>query len=328
MVKSARVVVLWETCLLRIRRFVQGKDDESWVSVWNAAFKEYEDMRQMTVEEFRALQKSPYYDPEGRFIVELNGQPIGIIQAYVDKLRSDKKGFIRSFGIVPDFRGRGFEAKLAHVAIRELKKRGMETIQAGATDSREDISRLWESLGFRLVREFSLMKRDLSALPFDMGENREVALTPLRKNSDEDLKLLNWLDNECFKEHFNWSPSPVERTVYFVREDPFFNVQEWYFAVLRGQHVGYVGVGVDENYNVERNAKCGWILDLGVLKSHRRAGIGTRLMLQGMERLKAMGMTSVMLGVDDRNVTKAIKLYEKVGFKVDKKDFAYERSVK
>jgi ribosomal protein S18 acetylase RimI-like enzyme len=313
--------------LLKIRRFVQGKDDEDWVRVWNEAFKEYEEMRQMTVEEFRTFQKSPDYNPEGRFIAESNGQPIGIVQAYVDKLRSDKKGFVRSFGVVPEFRGRGFEAKLAQMAIQELKKCGMDTVQAGATDSREDIMRLWESLGFKLVREFSLMKRDLKGIPADIGENREVMLTPLRKESDEDLRMLNWLDNECFKEHFNWRPSPVERTVFFVREDPFFNVQEWYFAVLGGQHVGYVGVGVDKRYNVERNALCGWILDIGVLKPHRRTGVGTRLMLQGMERLKAMGMTSVMLGVDDWNVTKAIKLYEKVGFKVDKKDFAYERSI-
>jgi ribosomal protein S18 acetylase RimI-like enzyme len=46
-----------------------------------------------------------------------------------------------------------------------------------------------------------------------------------------------------------------------------------------------------------------------------------------MRRLKAMGMTSAMLGVDDWNVTKAMHLYEKVGFKVAKKDLAYERSI-
>ncbi len=48
-------------------------------------------------------------------------------------------------------------------------------------------------------------------------------------------------------------------------------------------------------------------------------------MLWGMETLKAKGMTTAMLGVDDLNVTKAMKLYEKVGFKVAKKDLTYEK---
>ena len=73
--------------------------------------------------------------------------------------------------------------------------------------------------------------------------------------------------------------------------------------------------------------KTGWVLDIGVLKSHRRSRIGTTLMLQGVKTLKAKGMTTAMLGVDDWNVTKAMKLYEKVDFKVTKKDFIYERNV-
>ena len=67
-----------------------------------------------------------------------------------------------------------------------------------------------------------------------------------------------------------------------------------------------------------------WVSQLGMLAG---TAVGTRLMLHGMHRLKVMGMNTAMLGVDDWNVTKAMKLYEKVGFKVAKKDMAYERNV-
>jgi ribosomal protein S18 acetylase RimI-like enzyme len=40
-----------------------------------------------------------------------------------------------------------------------------------------------------------------------------------------------------------------------------------------------------------------------------------------------MGMTTAMLGVDDWNVTKAIHLYEKVGFKIARKEIAYEKEL-
>jgi mycothiol synthase len=313
--------------LLKIRRFVQGKDEEDWVRVWNAAYKEYDDLRQMTVDEFRVYEAAPEFDPEGRFIAELDNQPVGIIHAHVDKLRKEKKGFIRSFGIIPEFRGRGIEEKLVNVALKELKSCGMEIVQAWAADSREDRIRLWENLGFKLVRKFSLMKKDLDKIPSNIGEDKEVTLKTLRKDVDEDVKMLNWLDNECFKEHFNYRPSTLERTIYFLRKDPFFKYQEWFFAILNEKHVGYIGVGIDEKYNVEKNMKSGWILDIGVLKPYRRRGIGTRLMLQGMRTLKAKGMTTALLGVDDWNVTKAMELYEKIGFKVVRKDLTYERNL-
>jgi mycothiol synthase len=309
---------------MRIRRFVQGKDEKAWVKVRNAAYAEEVGMRQITPEEFRALEKAPEFDSKGRFMAELNGQIVGIIHAHVDKLRTEKKGFIRAFGVIPEFRGKEIEEKLADTAIRELKMRAMEVIQAWATATREDRIQLWETLGFKLVRKFSLMRMNLSEVPSNIGENQEVVLEPLRKNSDEDLQRLNWLDNECFKEHFNYRPSTLERTTYFLQEDPFFKEQAWFFAIFNEKSVGYVGAGIDEKYNTDNNTKSGWILDIGVLKPYRRRGIGTRLMLQGLETLKSKRMTTAMLGVDDWNVTKAMKLYEKVGFRVVKKDLTYE----
>jgi ribosomal protein S18 acetylase RimI-like enzyme len=50
-------------------------------------------------------------------------------------------------------------------------------------------------------------------------------------------------------------------------------------------------------------------------------------MLHGLETLKAKGMTKAILHVDDYNPTKAVTLYEKVGFSVKKKDFTYERKL-
>jgi mycothiol synthase len=312
---------------MNIRRFVLGEDEEKWVTVRNAAYKEEVGMRQITVEEFEALEEAPEFDPEGRFLAELDGQAVGIAHAHVDERRKDDKGFIRAFGVVPEFRGRGIEEKLAERAISELKLRAMKVIQAWANENREDRVHLWETLGFKLVRKFSLMERNLSEIPSDIGENEEILLKPLREDSDEDLKTLNWLDNECFKEHFNYRPSTLAHTTYFLRKDPFFKAQNWFLAMLNEKPVGYIGVGIDEKYNSDNNTKSGWIMDIGVLKPYRRRGIGIRLMLQGLATLKSQNMTTAILGVDDWNVTKAIKLYEKVGFKVVKKDLTYETSV-
>jgi ribosomal protein S18 acetylase RimI-like enzyme len=141
---------------------------------------------------------------------------------------------------------------------------------------------------------------------------------------EEDIKLLNRLDNETFKEHFNFRPRTIEETKYALFETPWFKEQKWFFAVLNNQPLGYAGVGIDEGLNKEKNVKWGWILDIGVLKLHRRRGIGANLMLHSMRSLKVTGMEEAVLYVDDMNPTNAIKLYEKLGFKVLRKNIIYQ----
>jgi ribosomal protein S18 acetylase RimI-like enzyme len=70
--------------------------------------------------------------------------------------------------------------------------------------------------------------------------------------------------------------------------------------------------------------KIGWILDIGVLKPCRRKGIGTLLMLKSMQSLKTLRMEEVSLYVDEMNPTKAIRLYEKLGFEIATKIILYQ----
>jgi len=313
--------------MLNIRRFVQGVDEPIWVEVLNASRKEREDWRAITAEEKLLQEKGdPSFDLEGRFIAELDGRPVGVVHADVDKLREERRGFIR-FDVIPESRGRGIERQLIETALRELKVRGMAMAQARADSRERDYIELLETLEFKHVRVGSMMEMDLANVSQNIGENKQVAIRPLQKEQEEDIKLLTWLWNETFKEHFNFRPDTVEEVRHFLFSDLYFTEQEIFFAVLDGESVGYVGAGIDEKYNLEKNLKSGDIFTIGVLKRYRRTGIGARLMLHGLENLKAKGMTTALLGVDDYNPTKAIRLYEKVGFRAKKKDFTFERKL-
>jgi len=199
-------------------------------------------------------------------------------------------------------------------------------IQAWTHDKRTDRIKLLEKLGFKLVRKSSLMRMDLANIPSNVRENTQVGIRPLRRNMEEDLKVLNWLDKECFKEHFNYRPTTIEETRHFLLNNPYYDQIEHFFAVFNQKNVGYIGLGIDEKYNIEKNVKVGIILNIGVLKPYRTKGIGTRLMLYGLEKLKAKGMDKAELGVDDFNPTRTMKLYEKSGFKVFEKDLTYEKN--
>lgn len=314
--------------MLNIRRFVQGADEPIWVETLNASRKGREDWRAVTVEEMLVQEKeNPSFDVEGRFVAELDRKPVGIVHANVEKAREERKGFIR-FDVIPEHRGRGIERQLVETGLGELKARGMMTAQAAADYREQDHVRALEELGFKRVREFSMMEMEVADASQNIRENRQVAIRPLQKDRDEDIKLWTWLMNETFKEHFNFRPDTVDDIRYFLFSDLYFDkLKEIFFAEFDGESVGYIGAGIDERYNLEKHVQRGDIFTIGVLKKYRRTGIGARLMLHALETFRAKGMTKATLGVDDYNPTKAMRLYEKVGFKVTKKDLVFEREL-
>jgi mycothiol synthase len=312
--------------MLNIRRFVKGVDEPIWVEVLNASRKGREEWRAVTAEEMLLEEnEDPSFDPDGRFIAELDRKPVGVVHANVDKFREERKGSIR-LDVIPESQGRGIERQLVEIALRELKGRGMTTAQAVADSRQRDYVEVLKGLDFKQVRVGSIMEMDLANASQNIGENRQVSVRSLRKEREEEIRLATWLWNETFKEHFNFRPDTVEEWRYFLLSDLYYKeYKEIFLAVLDGETVGYIGVGIDEKYNLEKNIKSGNIFTIGVLKKHRRRGIGARLIIHGLEALEAKGMTKATLGVDDHNPTKAIRLYEKVGFKVKKKDLVFKR---
>ncbi|MFQ6064904.1 MAG: GNAT family N-acetyltransferase [Candidatus Bathyarchaeia archaeon] len=312
--------------MLKIRGFVEGKDEEVWVRIQNEAYREYDDFRPDTLEDMDVWKKSPNFDPTGMFIAELDGKPVGAVNAFVDKRRKEKKGFLRGLGVVPEFRKRGVGRRLVERAIESLKERGMKSVEGWAREDKTACKSLLEGMGFKLIRVFSTMRRDLKRIPYGIGEHKKIEVREMETNM-EDIKLLTQLENEAFKEHFNFRPRTVEEMEYWITNKPWCDILGFFFSYLDGKPVGYVGAGIDSKFIEHQGIKRGWIMDIGVLKPHRRRGIGTALMQKGMKFLKSKGMTEVDLGVDDTNPTKAIELYKKVGFRVVHKDLTYLRKI-
>lgn len=312
--------------MLTIRRFVEGEDEEVWIRILNEAYKEYEDFRPDTMEDMELQKKDPTFDSTGMFIAELDGQPVGVVNAFVDRNREEKKGFLQRLGVVPAFRRRSVGRRLVEKAIESLKERGMGSVQGWAREGKVACKSLLESMGFKLIRVFSTMRRNLKTIPYNIREHKKLKMRELETNMD-DIKLLTWLENETFKEHFNFRPTTVEETKYWIMSKPWCDIIGFFFAYLDEQPIGYVGAGIDSKFIQHKGIKRGWIMDIGVLKPNRRTGIGTALMQQGMEFLKSEGMTEVELGVDDSNPTKAIELYKKVGFQIALKELTYLRKI-
>jgi mycothiol synthase len=310
--------------LLKIRPFRSGSDEEAYVGIYNACFGDYDDIRSMTLQEMEKSKKSPSFSSEGIFIAEWNGETAGMVSAHVDRFREEKKGFILNLGVLPKFRRKGVATKLLETALENLRNRGMDVAETWAQTDRKDCMHLFEKFGFKQARITSILTRKLDSIPEANTKSVQVIIRDMQMQKEKEIQLLNKLDNETFKEHFNFRPRTIEETKYALFEMPWFTVQKWFFALLNNQPVGYSGIAIDEGLNKEKNLKWGLIADIGVLKLNRRMGIGTRLMLRMMQSLKDLGMRDAFLYVDDMNPTGAIKLYEKLGFKTLRKSIIYQ----
>ena len=146
------------------------------------------------------------------------------------------------------------------------------------------------------------------------------------EEGEREIELFRRLDNEAFREHFDYRPRTAEEWNHWS-EHPDFNRQGMFFALLNGEPVGHVGTWIDSKFIKFKGIKRGWIDPMGVLKPYRRKGIGTTLLLRALDYLKSKGMIEAELGVDDLNQTAAIKLYQKVGFKVIRKELTYTKNI-
>ncbi len=247
-----------------------------------------------------------------------------MIQAHVDERRTEKKGFIQHLAVLPGYRNRGIAKELLRTAIASLKEGGMKIASAWTQTDRPVCIHIYETFGFKHARSSTLMKRLFADCLEETAKDSTIGLREARLNDHDEIVLFNHLDNEAFKEHFNYRPMTIEETRYSLLKSPFWKSQKAWSATLDDLAVRHIVIGVDERLNKEKNTKQGWILNVGVLKPYRRRAIGTKLMLHAMSYLKTAGLEDALLYVDDQNPTHAIKLYEKVGFQPYRKTVSYE----
>ena len=312
--------------MLNVRRFVVGEDEATWLRVLNEAYREYEDFRPDTIEEMELSKKSPGFDATGMLIAELEGKPIGVVNAFVDRHRKEKVGSLRVLGVVPEFRKKGIGRRLLETAIESLKERETKAIQAWTRDCGVACKSLLEGMGFTLTRTFCSMCASSRKIPYKIGEHVNLAMREITLSNDN-IELVRWLHNETFKDHFGFRPRRAEEYKFWLTHKPWgMDTVGVFVAYLDEKPVGFVEAGIDNKFNEDKGIKCGWILSTGVLKPNRTKGIGTAMMQHAMEFLKSQGMTEVELGVDASN-PKAIGLYKKMGFKIVRRNLAYAKQI-
>jgi ribosomal-protein-alanine N-acetyltransferase len=140
----------------------------------------------------------------------------------------------------------------------------------------------------------------------------------LRKFGLNDLQSVTQINRVCLPENY---------TDYFF-VDLFHRFPELFIvAENAGEVVGYIMCRVEtglSNLGLGGLIKKGHVVSVAVLPQHRRHGVGEALVMRALEAVKPYNAKQCYLEVRVSN-EEAIRLYKKLGFKINKVSDAYYR---
>jgi len=122
-----------------------------------------------------------YYEPEGCFIAEHDGEPVGIVSTTT----YGKLAWVGSLIVLEHYRSKGIGSGLMKHAIHYLKTKDVETIRLDAVPKAIP---LYKRLGF---------KEEYDSLRF-IGTGQKITYRKVRRMKNDDLESVILLDTQFF----------------------------------------------------------------------------------------------------------------------------------
>lgn len=232
------------------------------------------------------------------------------------------------FKALPDVRTSGLESEIIAWGEARMREVGQETglpvqLRSGAVIPERGT--LLEQHGFQIARYFQRMTRPLDQPIPEPVFPAGYSLSHLRDVTD----ATEWVAcfNQSFIDHYNHHDMSVETRTYWMREEQYRFDLDLVALAPDGTYAAVCWCKVNPDDIARTGKKEGWIDILGTRRGHRRIGLGRAMLLAGLHLLKDEGMDTAKLGVDADSLTGATRLYESVGFTVERTSTAYKKDL-
>jgi mycothiol synthase len=302
----------------KIRNY-QPADFHKYVLLHNEVEK-LEPTGRCVLPQFVAEQlRQPNYSPEqDLFIAEIDKDIIG----YIDVKPELTIGrVVLDYRILPEYRRRELVTKLLDNATNRTKELRAKVAHANIKEDNIVARSVLSSLGFSLVRRFLELRLDISDV--DALDIDPTAISSCYLQPGEEDKLTQ-LQNRAYAGTWGYNPNSVEEITFRINSSTCS--REDIALIYKGDKaIGYCWTGISCEGGVPSIRK-GRILMLGVDLDYRGKGIGKRLVLAGLARLKTKGLQVAELTVDSENKA-ACALYQSFGFEVQASTFWYEKVI-
>jgi mycothiol synthase len=128
---------------------------------------------------------------------------------------------------------------------------------------------------------------------------------------------------DAFADHWDFHRGPLDEWLSYNVHDHAFDPSLWWL-VEDGDEIAALCLN---QWHFSGDPHFGWIGTLGVLPPWRRRGLATALLRHSFRDFGERGATRVGLGVDGENTTGAMRLYEKAGMHVVRRNDTYEKKL-
>jgi mycothiol synthase len=182
---------------------------------------------------------------------------------------------------------------------------------------------LYESRGFAPIRWYTDMRRDLAEPipPVDLPAGLELA--GWSSESDQEYREAHVT---AFRDHWGSEPLTAEEWKQRFTGSPSFRPDLTVGVRDGGRLVGYV-IGYHAPQDTEVTGRVeGWLGQIGTLREWRGRGVASALMAHVMQLMREAGMQDAMLDVDSENQSGAVGLYERLGFRPDRRSIRWAKS--
>ena len=317
-----------------IIRTYRPEDMPAMVTLTNEA-DAYDQMeRATTLAETEHDMATPNYYPEtDLFMAWDNGRLVGFADIFLRV--GDAESTCYSWGLVhPEWRRRGLGLRLMDKIYRRATERLIEIdqgevhFQGGGRSEETGRRALFEAFGMQPVRYFVNLARplngDLPPVEIPAGYH----LRPFER--ERDAEAVWQAENLAFRDHWGAADVPLDEFIHYQLELPHFRPELSVVAEeeATGQIVGVSMNEIGPDWIKQTGRQEGYVHTLAVLRQARGKGLGTALLVQSLHVLHKEGMEGAHLNADAENLTGAIRLYERVGFRVRKTFISYRKSLR
>jgi mycothiol synthase len=291
--------------------------------------------RVATVEDLERDLTYPGYHPKSdTFVACEGGRVVGYCEQFLRGTDGPGESVFYTWGAVhPGWRRRGIGRRLLEASLGRAVERlpevpeGRVHFHTSGSDKEPDRHILFERFGMAPVRTYVNLTRPIDGdlPPVELPD--DYRLRPM--DPERDVESVWRVDVAAFRDHWGFYGFPLEEFQAWMAR-PSFRPELWTLAeeVSTGQAAGIALCTIDPDWIEHIGRQEGWVNTLAVLREHRHRGLGTALLAHGLHLLRQGGMDYASLGADSENLTGAVRLYERLDFRVRRVQIAYRRTIR
>lgn len=226
---------------------------------------------------------------------------------------------VGSGGVLEEHQSSGVGRSLLGRISEHVENLGVAVFHIQASLDSQHARNLLASEGFVHVKDYWQMRWENGTLPaISLPDGYGLRTFEL----DQDEAELTSIQNAAFGEHWGFNPNTVEEIAARVRMNS--TAPDGIIFISNGESLAGFNWTLR---NETENGSVGFVAMTGVHPNYRGKGLGTAVVVTGMEYLREQGVDGIELEVDSTN-TPAVELYRKLGFKPVHHTVWYEKQIR